>query len=119
MPIVTFDLSKAKTNAATVVRRDAADVVVEVVEFTQLPDSEKPVRVLFRRPNGTVYSGRRHRNGQRSLRKQSEGDLLIKTPDQRFVNLSRDGTYDLFTTKVAADRAANDATAHRAIAVNV
>ncbi len=116
MPQITFDLTQAKAGA-NVVRRDNTDTVLEVVEFTQLPDSEQPVRVLFRRPDGTIYSGKRHRNGKRKLNKDSAGDLFIKTPDAVFANLYRDGTYDTFTSAAEANRQASDEVVHRAVQI--
>lgn len=114
----TFDLAAAKTGAK-VVRRDGADEVVEVIEHLSLPDNEKPVRVIFRRPDGTVYSGKRHRNGKRDLRKDSQGDLLMYVPAQKFLNLWRDGSWDQYDTEREAREAAANEAVHVALPVTL
>lgn len=107
-----FNLTTAKATPNRVVRRDGKDTVVEVIEFTQLPDADQPVRVLFRRPDGSVYSARRHRDGTvKGDGRRFKGDLFIGEPVPQtngFVNLRRDGTWDKHATADAAQRQPGD-----------
>lgn len=107
MPTQPFDLTAALAGAK-VVRRDGTDEVIEVVEFKNLPDDDLPVRVLFRRPDGAVYSGKRYRNGARKRNASSRGDLLMGQPAAKYVNLSRDGTWDMLESETDARNAARN-----------
>lgn len=119
MPNQRFDLTAAKAGA-TVVRRDNADKVVEVIEFTKLPDAELPVRVLFKRADGSVYSGKRHRDGSRKLGRTSQGDLFLAPPPaDKWANLDRDGQYDVFDTEAAARNAAANTDEYTHVAVKL